>query len=124
MILDDTQMHGSPASLSLPVKAWKYLFHLATMEAASQDEKRRCLELFNSYGFPILNAWESKELPPKEKGAHISLASHIIDVLKTVPPSSDHEGDEKPVDAADLEAWSDIRKRAESLLGTTRKRMG
>ena len=96
--------------------------------ADGQDEKRQCLELFNSYGFSILNVWEGptsaiERLAPMEKKAHISIARHIVQVLKTVLPSSDHEGaDKKPDVAADLEAWSDIRKRAESCLEKTHRR--
>jgi hypothetical protein len=76
--------------------------------ADGQDEKRQCLELFNSYGFSILNVWEGltsaiERLAPMEKKAHISLAPYIVQVLKTVLPSSDHEGaDKKPDVAADL----------------------
>jgi hypothetical protein len=123
-----TGTHGATGSgsgsLSLPVKAWEYLFRLATM--AGQDEKRRCLELLNSYGSSILDVWESTlaaigRLAPMEKRAHISLA---LQVLKTVQPSSDHggAGKENPLDAADLEAWPDIRKRAESFLKKTSSR--
>lgn len=134
-ILDDSQrgpttgMHGASArgrsSLSFPVKAWEYLFHLAAMAGAGQDEKRRCFELLNSYGSIILDVWEStsaiERVAPMEKKAHISLALHIVQVLKTGLPSSDHEGAEKP-DAADVEAWSDIRKRAESFLEKSHRR--
>jgi hypothetical protein len=122
-------MHGASArgrsSLSFPVKAWEYLFHLAAMAGAGQDEKRRCFELLNSYGSIILDVWEStsaiERVAPMEKKAHISLALHIVQVLKTGLPSSDHEGAEKP-DAADVEAWSDIRKRAESFLEKSHRR--
>jgi len=58
-----------------------------------------------------------------EKNAHISLALHIVQVLKTALPSSNNEGAAgKPDAAADLEAWSDIRKRAESFLEKTHRR--
>jgi len=127
-----TGMHGatSSGSLSLPVKAWEYLFYLATMPGqGSSDEKRQCLEIFQSYGFAILDVWEKSTLAaierfePMEKRAHISLALHIVQVLKTaLPSSSDHGGAEKPVAAADFEAWSDIRKRAELFLEKTRRR--
>lgn len=131
-ILDDSQegpttgTRGASASaLSLPVKAWECLFHLATMAGAGQDEKRHCFELLNSYGSVILNAWESTSaigrLAPMEKKTHISLALHIVQMLKTVQPSSDHQGAEKP-DAADVEARFDIQKRAESFLEKTHRR--
>jgi len=128
MIFDDSNSQESPTGMhSLPVKAWEYLFHLATM-ARQDDEKRHCFKLLNSYGGSILNVWESttsaiERLAPMEKKAHISLALHIVQMLKTVlPSSSDHEGAEKPDAAADLEAWSDIRKRAESFLEKTHRR--
>ena len=125
--------HGasSPSlSLSLPLRAWEYLFRLATMADASQDEKRRCFELLNSYdSIVVLDVWELtpeaiERLTPMEKKARISLALHIVQLLKTGLQSSDHEGAaaEKPDAAADLEAWSDIRKRAESFLEKTRRR--
>jgi hypothetical protein len=58
-----------------------------------------------------------------EKKAHILLALHIVQLLKTDLPSSDHEGAaEKPDVPTDLEAWSDIRKRAESFLERTHRR--
>jgi hypothetical protein len=58
-----------------------------------------------------------------EKKSHISLALHVVRVLKPVLPSSDNEGTaEKPDVAADLEAWSDIRKRAETFLQKTQRR--
>ena len=105
---------------SFPVKAWEHLFHLAT--EAGQDEKRQCFELFNSYGptrSQVLDVWESTSaidrLAPIEKKTHMSLARLVVRVFETVLPASDHEGAEKP-DAADLEAWSDIRKRAKSFL--------
>jgi hypothetical protein len=118
-------MHGATGSSSLPLKAWEYLFRLATM--AGHDEKRRCLEFLNSYGSSILDVWEStlaaiERLAPIEEKAHISLA---LQVLKTVLQSpSDHEGagKENPPDGTDLEAWSDIRKRAQSFLEKTRSR--
>jgi hypothetical protein len=139
MIFDDSQegpkgsptgMHGaSSLSLPFPVKAWEYLFRLASMARASQDEKRRCFELLNSYGsIVILDEWESTtkaigRLTPMEKKSHISLALHVVRVLKPVLPSSDNEGTaEKPDVAADLEAWSDIRKRAETFLQKTQRR--
>jgi pentatricopeptide repeat protein len=126
MISDDDSQKGS--SLFLPVKAWEYLFRLAIM--AGQDEKRHCLELLKSYGSSILDVWGStlaaiEHLAPMEKKAHISLALDIVQVLKTDPSlqSSDHQGAEKEKpDAADLEAWSDIRKRAVSFLEKTRRR--
>jgi hypothetical protein len=132
MIFDDSQEgHGdSASSLSspLPVRAWEYLFRSATMADASQDEKRHCLELLNSSGFiVILDVWEStlaaiERLEPMEKRAHISLALHIVQVLNPVQPSLDHEGAAEKPDAANLEAWSDIRKRAESFLEKTHRR--
>jgi hypothetical protein len=138
MIFDDSQeglatgKHGAQASslsLPLPVKAWEYLFRLATMAGASQDEKRHCFELLNSHGsIVILDVWEStseaiERLAPMEKKAHILLALHIVQLLKTDLPSSDHEGAaEKPDVPTDLEAWSDIRKRAESFLERTHRR--
>jgi hypothetical protein len=120
-----TGMHGATGSSSLPLKAWEYLFRLATV--AGQDEKRRCFEFLNSYGSSILDVWEStlaaiERLAPIEEKAHISLA---LQVLKTVLQSpSDHEaaGKENPPDGTDLEAWSDIRKRAQSFLEKTRSR--
>lgn len=139
MMFDDSQEgHGpttsmdgaSASSLSspLPVKAWEYLFRLATMADASQDEKRHCLELLNSSGFVvILDVWESTSaaigrLAPTEKKAHISLALHIVQVLKTDLPSLDDEGAAEKPDAPNLEAWSDIRKRAGAFLEKTHRR--
>lgn len=123
IVFDDSSQKG-PGSLALQVKAWDYLFRLATM--AGQDEKRRCLELFNSRGSSILDVWEStstviKRLAPLQKIVHISLARQV---LKTVLSSSNHAGagNENPPDAADIDAWSDIRKRAESFLEKTRNR--
>ena len=105
---------------SFPVKAWEHLFHLAT--EAGQDEKRQCFEFFNSYGstrIQVLGVWEStsaiERLALMEKKTYMSLARLVVRVFETVLPASDHEGAEKP-NAADLEAWSDIRKRAESFL--------
>lgn len=122
MILNDSQSPNGTGTLSLPVKAWEQLFHLATM--VGQDEKRQCIKLLNSYG-SILDVWESvpaiERLASMEKKVHISLARHIVQVLETVLPSSDHNCAEKP-DVADLEAWSDIRKRAESFLEKTHRR--
>lgn len=139
MIIDDSQesppshMDGASAtsSLSLPfrVKAWEYLFRLASTAGASQDDKRHCFELLKSHGsIVVLDVWEStsaaiERLAPMEKRAHISLALLIVQMLKTDLPSSDHEGaTEKLDDATGLEAWSDIRKRAESFLERTRRR--
>jgi pentatricopeptide repeat protein len=126
--------HRSTGSLTLSVRAWERLFHLATMAGADadagQDEKRRCLELLtrNSYGgSTILDVWEStsaiERLEPAEKKAHVYLARHIVQVLKTVLPPSDHEESAEKPDVADLAAtWSDIRKRAESFLHKTQRR--
>jgi hypothetical protein len=139
MIFDDSQeghgpttrMHGASTlspPLPVPAKAWEYLFRLATMEDASQDEKRHCLELLNSSGFiVILDVWKStlaviEHLEPLEKRAHVSLARHIVQVLKPVLPSLDHEGAAEKPDDTNLEAWSDIRKRAESFLEKTHRR--
>ena len=123
IVNDDSQ--EVPGSLSMPVKAWDYLFHLAM--DAGQDEKIRCLELLKSNGSSIFNVWESSSTAIErliKKHTHISLARGIVLVLKTVLPSpSDHEGVEKEkTDTADIEAWSDILKRAESFLEKTQGR--
>jgi hypothetical protein len=115
------------SSFPLPLKAWDLLFQLAAM--GGQDEKRRCLELLISYASSIPDFWSKltladiKRLEPMKRDAHISLALGVNRVLETVLPSSDHQGAEKEKsDAADLEAWSDIRKRAVELLLKTRRK--
>ena len=115
-ILDsDTDSEGLPRgrSGSLLPKAWEHLFNLATV--ASPDEKRQCLELFDTHGGSVLEIWKStsavRGLEPSEKKAHIFLALHIVKILQSVPSSPDHEGAES-TDAAEPEAWSDIRSRA------------
>ena len=127
MMVDDAKKsQKDPSSLSFPVKAWEYLFRLMTM--AGQDETCRFFELLNLYGSSVLDVWGStsaaiERLQPTEKKAHMSLALEIVQVFKTALQSSDHQGAEKErPDAADLEAWSDIRKRAESFLRKTRQR--
>jgi hypothetical protein len=114
-----TGMKGA-SSPSLPIRAWEYLFHLATV--AGQDEKRQCLELLSTHSF-VLDVWETtsvQRLPPPEKMTHELLAVHIVQVFKAVLPSSDHEGAGSP-DAAELEVWSGIRRRAESFLEKTHR---
>lgn len=100
----------------MPPTAWACLLRLA--DVASPDTKRQCLELLNSHS-SVLDIWSSssaiKQLEPRERRAHVSLALCIIRVLRTDPPSPGHNGAERP-DAAELEqheAWSDLRRRAE-----------
>ncbi len=115
-----TGMKGASSSPSLPIRAWEYLFQLAT--AAGQDEKRQCLELLSIHS-SVLDVWETtsvQRLPPPEKKAHELLAIHIVQVFKAVLPSSDHEGAGSP-DAAELEVWSGIRRRAQSFLEKTHR---
>jgi hypothetical protein len=111
-----TRPRGATNSLSFPVRAWEYLLHLAATKGG-QDQKRDCLELLNAHGLPVLDVWKStsaiERFTPLEKRVHIYIALHIVQVLKTVWPSSD---------AADPEAWSDIRKRAESFLALVKAR--
>jgi hypothetical protein len=108
-----------PVRGSMPVRAWAHLLRLAIV--APPVEKRQCLELLNTHG-SVLNVWASssavERLSPPEKRSHMSLALCIIQVLRTVHPSSDHDCLEG-LDASNLEqhkAWSDLRRRAESFL--------
>jgi len=123
LILDDSQgptaTHGG--SLSLPVGAWAYLFHLATM--ASPNEMRQCLELLSTRT-SVLGVWEStsaiEQLSPPEKKAHVSFARHIVQVLE-MPLPSGHEGAERS-GIAKLGEWPDLRRRAELFLEKTHRR--
>jgi len=103
----------------MPVKAWAHLLRLAIV--APPEEKRQCLELLNTHS-SVLDVWESSSaiegsIPPKK--SHVSLALSVVQLLRAVPPSPDHNSAERP-DAADLgqqhKVWSDLRRRAESFL--------
>jgi hypothetical protein len=120
-------MHGDGVGggNSLSVSVWKYLFHLAATVAAT-DEKRQCLELLDTHR-SVLAVWEStsafKQLELWEKKVHTLLARRIVKVLRTVLSSPDDEGAEG-TDAAELKAWSDIGRRAESFLEKTKTKEG
>src|SRR6267142_1198693 len=108
-----------PLRGSMPVKAWAHLLRLAIV--APPEEKRQCLELLNTHS-SVLDVWESSSaiegsIPPKK--SHVSLALSVVQLLRAVPPSPDHNSAERP-DATDLgqqhKVWSDLRRRAESFL--------
>ena len=140
MIFDDSQrgtptgtaMRGGSRSLALPLpdRGWEHLFRLANTGAAgvSQDEKRQCFELWNSYGSTaVLDVWELtseaiERLAPRERKSHISLALHVALLITDLPSSDNENAADKPHAAADLEARSDIRKRAESFLERAHRR--
>ena len=115
----DADPEGLPLgrSGSMPIKAWERLLNLATM--ASPDEKRQCLELFDTHGGSVLDVWKStsavRGLEPSEKKALVFLALHIVKILQPAPSSPDHKGAESP-DAAEPKSWSDIRGQAELFL--------
>ena len=112
-----------PLRGSMPVKAWAYLLRLAIV--APPEEKRQCLELLNTHR-SVLDVWElssssaakgSIPIPPRK--TRVSLALSVVQLLRAVPPSPDHNSAERP-DTTDLEqqhkVWSDLRRRAESFL--------
>jgi hypothetical protein len=108
-----------PLRGSMPVRAWAHLLRLAIV--APPEEKRQCLELLNTHS-SVLDVWESSSaiegsIPPNKP--RISLALSVVQLLRAVPPSPDHDSAERP-DATDLgqqhKVWSDLRRRAESFL--------
>ena len=114
MILNsDVDSEGLPRGRSgfLLPKAWENLFALARV--ASPDEKRQCLQLFDTHGGSVLDIWKStsavRGLEPSEKKAYVFIALHIVKMLRPVPFPPDH-------DAAELQAWFDIQYRAELFL--------
>jgi hypothetical protein len=124
-VMLERPMHGG----SMPAKAWTYL--LQTAITASPDERRQCLELLNTYN-SVLDVWESgsavKRLAVHEKRAHVSLALCVIELLQNqnrnvAPPSlnpDDMERSGSTEFAQAPEAWSDLRRRAESFLTMAR----
>ena len=112
-------MLGGPMHGFMPVKAWAHLLRLALV--APPGGKRQCLELLDTYP-SVLDVWEStsavQRLAPLEKKAHVSLALCVVQVLRTVSPSPDHDSASRPDDTelGQNKVWSDLRGRAESFL--------
>jgi hypothetical protein len=103
---------------SIPVKAWVHILRLAIV--APPDDKRQCLELLARHN-SVLDVWESgsaiERLEAQEKKDYVALARCIVQLLR-VPFAPDGDGGPDTTGFGQSEIWSDIRRRAKSILQT------
>lgn len=115
-----------PTPGSISAGAWAHLIQLAIV--AQPNDRRQCLELLARHN-SVLDGWESRTVFKKlvansERKYHVLLARCIVQLFQT-PLAPDAAGGPDATDLGQSEAWSDIRRRAKSLISyETARRLG
>lgn len=113
-------MLEGPTRGSISTKTWINLFNLAIM--APPIDRRQFLELLARHN-SLLDVWKSaaiEQLAASEKINHFFLAHCIVRLLQT-PLAPDTADGPDATDLGQSEAWSDIKRSAESILQTAHR---